>query len=103
MHSPAALNHLIVTKNALKLLDCFVVQYNLGQVFCEKALIGLTRNDYEPDICFSSNEKAEKFVETTAKFPAPDFTSKFSPRALSTATAALNSATSLAMVFLNTG
>lgn len=36
-------------------------------------MIGLTRNDYEPDICFFSAEKSKHFTEDQMIFPAPDF------------------------------
>ena len=45
----------------------------LGEVFTEKALICLTRNDYEPDVCFFGNAKASAFNGETMQFPAPDF------------------------------
>ena len=35
-------------------------------------LIVLTRNDYEPDICFFRAEKAANFTPDQSKFPAPD-------------------------------
>ena len=46
---------------------------DLGKVAVEKALIALTRNDYEPDICFFSKEKAASFTDDQMIFPAPDF------------------------------
>ncbi len=39
----------------------------------QKLLICLTRNDYEPDVCYFNNEKAAKFTPNQMKFPAPDF------------------------------
>ncbi len=36
-------------------------------------MVALTRNDYEPDLCFFGNEKAKKFKRKQAQFPAPDF------------------------------
>ena len=35
-------------------------------------MISLTRNDYEPDICFFKKEKSAKFKEGQKLFPAPD-------------------------------
>ncbi|MEZ4773443.1 MAG: Uma2 family endonuclease [Bacteroidia bacterium] len=32
----------------------------------------LSRNDYEPDICFFGQEKAQHFAEGQSLFPAPD-------------------------------
>ena len=36
-------------------------------------MVSLTRNDYEPDICFFGNAKAKNFKAKQAQFPAPDF------------------------------
>ena len=58
VHSPVSLFHLNATKNLLRLLDAWASRDRLGVVFSEKALITLTRNDYEPDISFYSNAKA---------------------------------------------
>jgi Uma2 family endonuclease len=74
VHSPVSLNHLNASKNIMLLLDAFVRQRSLGQVFSEKALIALTRNDYEPDVSFFSSNKAARFREEQTKFPAPDLT-----------------------------
>jgi len=73
MHSPAKAKHLRVTDNLVSLLRHFVIAKELGEVFTEKALICLTRNDYEPDICFFGSEKAAAFNGETMQFPAPDF------------------------------
>lgn len=35
-------------------------------------MISLTRNDYEPDVCFFGNDKAKNFTPTQTQFPAPD-------------------------------
>jgi Uma2 family endonuclease len=71
-HSPVKLRHNVAGKRLLKLLDTHVEERNLGYVGYEKILISLTRNDYEPDICFFSNEQANKFFPTQMQFPAPD-------------------------------
>lgn len=73
MHSPSKAKHLRVTDNLVSLLRHFVIARELGEVFTEKALICLTRNDYEPDVCFFSTEKAVAFDGETMQFPAPDF------------------------------
>jgi Uma2 family endonuclease len=72
MHSPVSLNHLNAARNIMRLLDGYVAHRALGQVYSEKALIALTRNDYEPDITFFSEEKATHFTSAQTKFPAPD-------------------------------
>ena len=35
-------------------------------------MITLTRNDYEPDICFFRKDKSDNFTEDQVLFPAPD-------------------------------
>ena len=55
LHSPAKAEHIRVTGRFYKMLDMHVAKHNLGEVFFEKALVHLTRNDYEPDVLFYSN------------------------------------------------
>lgn len=73
MHSPAKAKHLRVTDKLVRLLSTYVQRADIGEVFTEKALICLTRNDYEPDVCFFSAQKAIAFSGETMQFPAPDF------------------------------
>ncbi len=73
VHSPARLSHTIVSKHLLQLLDMYVRKYKLGFVGHEKMLITLTRNDYEPDLCYFRPAKAQHFTPTQTQFPAPDF------------------------------
>jgi Uma2 family endonuclease len=47
--------------------------HQLGYVGHEKMMISLSRNDYEPDICFWSRKKSSKFKPRQTQFPAPDF------------------------------
>lgn len=54
-------------------LNAHVIQYQLGKVGMEKVMISLTRNDYEPDICFFTAERAAEFTPDQMHFPAPDF------------------------------
>ena len=72
MHSPVKRNHLNVVGNLFRLLSVYVISRDLGQVDSEKALISLTRNDYEPDICFWGKDKAKHFYENQMQHPAPD-------------------------------
>lgn len=72
-HSPVKLQHNHSTTLLAKLLDTFVVKYDLGLVGVEKLLVSLTRNDYEPDICFFGKNKAKRFRRNQMQFPAPDF------------------------------
>ena len=73
LHSPVKRGHLKASGRLFKLLDTFVVVKKAGEVAAEKALITLTRNDYEPDLCFWGNEKAATFDDDTMLHPAPDF------------------------------
>lgn len=72
-HSPVRLRHNRVGKLLLKLVDTYVQMQRLGYVGYEKLLISLTRNDYEPDICFFRREVSQTFSPQQMKFPAPDF------------------------------
>lgn len=57
----------------LSLLETFVTKHRLGVLGSETTLISLTRNDYQPDICFFDRSKAIHFTAEQAQFPAPDF------------------------------
>ena len=72
VQSPAKLRHTIASKNLLTLLDIYVQKHGLGFVGHEKMLITLTRNDYEPDVCYFGPEKARTFTPDQMRFPAPD-------------------------------
>lgn len=72
MHSPVKRRHLDASKYLENLLQNFVLLNDLGVVDSEKALIGLTRNDYEPDICFWRSETADSFQDDQMEHPAPD-------------------------------
>lgn len=72
-HSPVKLQHNRSTTLLAKLLDTFVCKHKLGLVGVEKLLVSLTRNDYEPDVCFWGREKAKNFERKQMQFPAPDF------------------------------
>ena len=54
------------------MLDTYVTTNHLGWVGFEKVMISLTRNDYEPDICFFAAETAATFYPEQMRFPAPD-------------------------------
>jgi len=72
-HSPVKLKHNRVSRRLLELLGAYVTAKDLGEIGHEKMLISLTRNDYEPDICFFSKAKAAVFDDDQWQFPAPDF------------------------------
>ena len=69
---PARFEHTSCQKLIMSLLNTYVTRHALGYVGFEKMLISLTRNDYEPDIAFWSNTKAQHFKLGQIKFPAPD-------------------------------
>ncbi|MCB0583994.1 MAG: Uma2 family endonuclease [Phaeodactylibacter sp.] len=72
VHSPVKKRHDTVSGNLFILLRTFVVKNQLGHVGHEKLMVSLTRNDYEPDICFFNKEKAAVFEEDQTIFPTPD-------------------------------
>lgn len=72
-HSPVRLEHNQVGKLLLVLLDTYVRINRLGYVGYEKIMISLSRNDYEPDLCYFGQEKAAQFQPRQMHFPAPDF------------------------------
>ena len=73
VHSPVRIEHNITGKFLLELLDVHVRLNGLGFTGYEKMMISLTRNDYEPDVCFWSKAKSKKFKPKQTQFPAPDF------------------------------
>jgi Uma2 family endonuclease len=72
VHSPVASEHEMASFNLAQLMNLYVQKHDLGRVTHEKALISLTRNDYEPDICFFDATKAAAIKPRQMKFPAPD-------------------------------
>lgn len=73
MHSPVKKSHWQVSGYLSVLLNAYVGMHKLGIVAVEKALISLTRNDYEPDLSFFNNDTAAAFHADQMVFPAPDF------------------------------
>lgn len=72
VHSPVTKRHNVASGLLYRLLSIYSGKYNLGFVGIEKIMITLTRNDYEPDICFFRREKSLSFTEDQTLFPAPD-------------------------------
>lgn len=72
VHSPVLKRHTDATKYLTILLSTYVDLKNLGYVGFEKCLIRLTRNDYEPDVCFFTSEKSKDFNQEHKFYPAPD-------------------------------
>lgn len=73
VHSPVIKKHNVATGLFYRCLSIYNGKKSLGFVGFEKILIRLTRNDFEPDICFFKNEKAKDFSDDQMFFPAPDF------------------------------
>jgi Uma2 family endonuclease len=73
MHSPVRLSHNDASFALTMLLKAFVDSRGLGVVGHEKLMISLSRNDYEPDVCFWHKEKAAPFQPDQLRFLAPDF------------------------------
>ncbi len=71
--SPAKLKHTATVGNLLRLISTYVMVHDLGWVGFEKVMVSLTRNDYEPDICFFNAATASGFRPDQMRFPAPDF------------------------------
>ncbi len=73
LHSPVKLKHDKTGSLLLKLLHTYVNVHDLGYVGHEKMMISLTRNDYEPDICFWNKKISAEFKPDQTRFPPPDF------------------------------
>lgn len=72
-HSPVLMRHHAAASRLTAILNPYVRIHALGYVGFEKVMISLTRNDYEPDICYFRPEKAAAFTPDQMHFPAPDF------------------------------
>ena len=72
VHSPVRLEHDGASTNLAMLLKTYVTRHKLGYVGHEKLLVALTRNDYEPDVCYWAQDKAAGFQDGQMEFPAPD-------------------------------
>jgi Uma2 family endonuclease len=72
VHSPVTNEHESSSSELYTLLNVYVSINKLGRVTHEKLMIKLSRNDYEPDICFFGLDKSSKFIEGQKLFPAPN-------------------------------
>lgn len=72
VHLPALHRHNAVVMALGTLLHAFVTRYEAGIVVVEKALVELTRNSYEPDICYFGPAKAATLTPELLYYPAPD-------------------------------
>lgn len=73
VHSPVRWAHNLATGTLYSLMLAHVRLNDLGAVGVEKTLVALTRNDYEPDVCFWRKTVADAFTPDQEVFPAPDF------------------------------
>ncbi len=73
MSSPVRLEHNDASFTLAMLIRGFADARGLGIVGHEKLMISLSRNDYEPDVCFWGKEKAAGLQPEQLRFPAPDF------------------------------
>lgn len=73
IHSPVKKEHIDASKFLFKLLDTFVQITHQGWTGIEKVMSSFTRNDYEPDVVFFAQEKAQHFKPGQWQFPVPDF------------------------------
>ncbi len=71
MHSPVKMGHWASLGNLYVLMYLHIKKHNLGKIASEKAMIHLTRNSYEPDICFWKKEISDRFTDDQMLFPAP--------------------------------
>lgn len=71
--SPVKIEHEFASGGLYMLLRAYVTSRHLGYVGHEKMLVSLTRNDYEPDVCYWSKQKSDGFTPKQMHFPAPDF------------------------------
>lgn len=72
VQTPVRWRHSRASEHLFALLQAYVQKHALGYVGHEKLLVSLTRNDYEPDICFFGQAKAITFMPDQTRFPAPD-------------------------------
>jgi Uma2 family endonuclease len=72
-HSPIYRRHWMASSNLTRRLLPFIYEQDLGKVAYEKVMVRLTRNDYEPDICFWKKERTLDFAKKQSAFPPPDF------------------------------
>lgn len=73
VHSPVKRRHSVASELLFRALSIFVDINKIGEVRHDKAMVSLTRNDYEPDICFWKKEKTGDFHDDTLIYHAPDW------------------------------
>jgi Uma2 family endonuclease len=73
MHSPASDGHNESVGLIQRTSSLYVDVHELGKVRAEKALVELTRNDYEPDVAFWAKPKSDQIESDQNIYPAPDW------------------------------
>ncbi|MEN0006613.1 MAG: Uma2 family endonuclease [Bacteroidota bacterium] len=71
VHSPVKIVHNEISLNLAFILRTYVSRNKLGFVGHEKIMVRLSRNDYEPDVCYFNNSIAKDFEKGQSLFPAP--------------------------------
>lgn len=72
-HSPVKRKHSSTLDFLQTLLSVYVRINGLGRIYVEKLMIELSRNSFEPDLCFFTAHRDAHFDEEQMLFPAPDF------------------------------
>ena len=72
IHSPVKFSHGRCVGRLGRFISTFVDIHRLGTVGQEHLLVSLTRNDYEPDLCFWRSDVSSEFQPNQMRFPAPD-------------------------------
>ncbi|SDE66298.1 Endonuclease, Uma2 family (restriction endonuclease fold) [Dyadobacter soli] len=72
VHSPVKKKHAIASGLLYRIMSIYVDREEIGFVGYDNVMIALTRNDYEPDVCFFKNPRAETLSNDHTIFPAPD-------------------------------
>jgi len=72
IHAPVNKAHNDALTQLSSLLAIYVSKHQLGYIGILTIMIQLTRNDYEPDICFFDKKIAATFTSTQSLFPPPN-------------------------------
>lgn len=65
--------HIEAAVSLVALVQAYVGAHDSGRVNQPHTLVSLTRNDYQPDLCFWLKARAAAFAPDLVRFPAPDF------------------------------
>jgi Uma2 family endonuclease len=65
--------HIEAATSLLALIHAYVDSHDAGLVSKPPTLVSLTRNDYQPDLCFWLKARAASFAPNLVRFPAPNF------------------------------